>query len=323
MRFLATLPRRHYDKTAFDDFTAERDFTLGNGKAMAWLSQLAYETDEPDKIEEVLRSWGLRLAAPVVIDAEFHELRIARSQCFVAVGRSAAFMALAGADPFTFASLITKVNASVEMTGTAKGYKRAAKAVWPQLRKVITATAFPNKKVFVTGHSLGGVLAVLLALRIERDHASEIGAVYTFGMPRPGSPAFADEYYNPALGPCTYRLVHASDLIPAVAPSGLGFRHVGRFLRCERGGKFDPSELAVDTKLDEPEFATAAVEQLSGFFEKPLSGPLAQLAQARLALVLAPGSGPTAMRDHIEPILIELLPPPIRDHMPDRYIGAF
>jgi triacylglycerol lipase len=67
MSFLTKLPSQHYDKAAFDDFTPERNFTLGSGRAMAWLSQLAYETDEPDKVEDVLRSWGLTLVTPVII----------------------------------------------------------------------------------------------------------------------------------------------------------------------------------------------------------------------------------------------------------------
>jgi triacylglycerol lipase len=324
MSFFTKLPSQHYDKTAFDDFRAERNFALGSGKAMAWLSQLAYETDEPDKVEDVLRSWGLQLVAPVIIAEEVRAVfPIASTHCFVAVGRGAVFLAFAGTDPITLANWITNFNARIGPTQTAEGYRMAAEAVLPQLRNVITATELANKKVFVTGHSLGGVLAVLIALRIERERASKIGSVYTFGMPRPGSPAFADEHYNPALGPCTYRLVHGNDLVPTLAPSELGFRHVGRLLLCDRGGTFDANRLAMDTKLDDPQFVTTVTKGFGSLLREPLSNVQSQLAQIKLAVAMAVRTGPRDMRDDAGGILIELLSPPLRDHMPDRYIAAF
>ena len=48
MSFLVKLPTELYDPMAFAQFTGGRDFTIGNAKAMAWMCQLAYETDEPD-----------------------------------------------------------------------------------------------------------------------------------------------------------------------------------------------------------------------------------------------------------------------------------
>jgi hypothetical protein len=47
-------------------------------------------------------------------------------------------------------------------------------------------------------------------------------------------------------------------------------------------------------------------------------------ARAKLAAALALGRW-TGLPAHGSPggIVIELLPPPLRDHMPDRYIGAF
>src|SRR2546425_182506 len=49
MSFLTKLPRERYSASAFDRFTGGREFDLGTAKALAWMSQLAYETDEPGK----------------------------------------------------------------------------------------------------------------------------------------------------------------------------------------------------------------------------------------------------------------------------------
>jgi hypothetical protein len=45
-------------------------------------------------------------------------------------------------------------------------------------------------------------------------------------------------------------------------------------------------------------------------------------ARIKLATALLTSMGPSNMRTDPGGILIEILPPRLRDHMPDRYIGA-
>ena len=59
MSFLVRLPEETYRSDALARFTANPDFTLGNAQAMMWLAQLAYETDDPEKIKRILRRFGL------------------------------------------------------------------------------------------------------------------------------------------------------------------------------------------------------------------------------------------------------------------------
>ena len=61
-------------------------------------------------------------------------------------------------------------------------------------------------RLLVTGHSLGGALAVLAAFDIKsamRDFALEM---YTYGTPYPGNRAFAREF--DALLPNTWHVIH-------------------------------------------------------------------------------------------------------------------
>lgn len=68
--------------------------------------------------------------------------------------------------------------------------------------------------VILTGHSLGGALALLAGIRM--DHAS----IYTFGMPRVcESGLIAD------LPACHYRYVLEGDPVPNLPPESFGFRH--------------------------------------------------------------------------------------------------
>lgn len=89
-----------------------------------------------------------------------------------------------------------------------------------------------NKRIYITGHSLGAAMGNLFAaylaqvLQNDSGTASRIRAVYTFNGPRPGNREFAD-YYNSArvayLGSKTYRIVTGVDAVSHLAPS------LGRF----------------------------------------------------------------------------------------------
>jgi hypothetical protein len=96
----------------------------------------------------------------------------------------------------------------------------------------------PMKKVFVTGHSLGGALAVLAAVEFCRQ-SWNVAGVYTFGQPRVGNAAFVSVYnHAPAgfphqLGEITFRVVNENDIVPRVPvavplPFLDGYRHGGQ-----------------------------------------------------------------------------------------------
>ena len=68
--------------------------------------------------------------------------------------------------------------------------------------------------IYVTGHSLGGALALLAALELKRQ-GFNIAQVYTFGQPRVGNAAFK-RLYEKSLGDRTYRLVFQEDLVARV-----------------------------------------------------------------------------------------------------------
>lgn len=58
MSFLVAMARAHYHDNAFDAFTALSGYSLENARAMMWMSQLAYDTDDRPKVESVLDAWA-------------------------------------------------------------------------------------------------------------------------------------------------------------------------------------------------------------------------------------------------------------------------
>jgi len=75
-----------------------------------------------------------------------------------------------------------------------------------------------DKTVWVTGHSLGGAMAVLVAAELQPN-----GGLHTFGQPRVGNAEFlkclSDLSY--------YRYRNNNDIVTAVPPSWLFFKHGG------------------------------------------------------------------------------------------------
>ncbi len=143
---------------------------------------------------------------------------------------------------------------------------------------------FPMEALYVTGHSLGGAMAVLFALSIAeapecRAIAERLRAVYTFGQPLTTgvpAPAAVGE-----LGRRLHRHLLPGDPVPALPPaSWCRLGHCGREWRFAEGGWSE---------------APAPIAQL-----KSVPRALLSLAARK------PPRGPSS----------------IRDHAPDRYIAA-
>lgn len=81
---------------------------------------------------------------------------------------------------------------------------------------------FPGEPLYVTGHSLGGALAVV-ATRFIDD--CNLAACYTFGSPRVGDLSLAKVFKTPI-----YRMVNAADAVPRL-PFGEGYALLMRVLR--------------------------------------------------------------------------------------------
>ena len=73
--------------------------------------------------------------------------------------------------------------------------------------------AHPEIPVYITGHSLGGALAILATRLLASDSQ---GACYTFGGPRVGTAQVDDQIKTPI-----YRVVNAADIVPRVPPTHL------------------------------------------------------------------------------------------------------
>jgi acetyl esterase/lipase len=116
-----------------------------------------------------------------------------------------------------------------------------------------------NPSVILTGHSLGGALALFSGLQIGHQ------AVYTFGMPR-----ICEGNLIAELPPCHYRYVLEGDPVPNLPPESFGFRHDMPCL------KLDPYR-----GMQKPRWFAKALRGISS--GKTMSGSIAAAAKAMLA----------------------------------------
>jgi Lipase (class 3) len=186
--------------------------------------------------------------------------------------------------------------------------------------------------VWITGHSLGGALALIAAARSKMKGVSP--SLYTYGQPRVGFGNFADRFAIELPGRLI-RFVNQSDIVTRVPP-GLLYRHTGTVKRIVRPGVLEmapglESPLSADPQLrsqleatrrivSAPALEAATAAEAAGL-TKPLIietdlSPLSESEFTELQLTL--GSADATPR--LEGVELEGALPWISDHAIGAYI---
>jgi len=106
--------------------------------------------------------------------------------------------------------------------------------------------AHPLETLYITGHSLGGAMAALMAIILQVEPAYEdirhkLRAVYTYGQPMVGPPAIAEFCRRPGFPPLI-RYVYRRDVVPHAPPRDSGlFQHFGAEYQIQCGTWTPPS----------------------------------------------------------------------------------
>jgi triacylglycerol lipase len=92
------------------------------------------------------------------------------------------------------------------------GFWQGLDALWPKLLPAIKERMVGNKppQLYITGHSKGGALATLAAVRLSKENIKPTG-IYTFAAQRSGNAEFAKNYPFTANH---YRYEYADDIVP-------------------------------------------------------------------------------------------------------------
>ena len=115
-----------------------------------------------------------------------------------------------------------------------RGFKKEVDDLWPELEQMLVSHKHNlSKKLWFTGHSLGGAMASICAGRCLLSHINtRPEQVHTFGSPRVGT----KRYINHAKVDY-YRWVNNNDIVPRSPPVWLGYRHAGKEIYLDSDGK--------------------------------------------------------------------------------------
>ncbi|KAI8322549.1 alpha/beta-hydrolase, partial [Martensiomyces pterosporus] len=116
-----------------------------------------------------------------------------------------------------------------QVTGSSvhTGFHAAYDAAADSIKNVVAGLVqqYPNYKIVLTGHSLGGAEAAIGAADFALNHPEWVSKMelYTYGEPRVGNPTFAN-WLSQQTFPI-YRVVNKGDTVPQLPLRVMGFQH--------------------------------------------------------------------------------------------------
>ena len=212
---------------------------------------------------ELVNAWWLSEAAllayadpafarPRLLQAGFDNvwfLSGASTQCYVTAAEAGVIMAFRGTqgDPRAIEDFIADLRADLDIRLVAldrggsvhRGFNEALDEVWPALAALLQDESLSGRPFWITGHSLGGALAVLAADRLER-----VQGIYTFGCPRVGDQAFVQRLNLPL-----YRFINNNDMVTHLPP--FPYQDAGEMQYIDNEGRIHNHIDAWDRWLDE------------------------------------------------------------------------
>ena len=195
------------------------DFSTENALALALCSKLAYKPQN-DTARKKLAEHGFKC----------HFLNCGDTQGFIAFNQDAVVLTFRGtesiADWMTDSyALLTPME---EVSGKVhSGFLWALDLVWDDILQILQKVQKNSQPLWITGHSLGGALATLAAIRLAMNLDKPINGVYTFGQPRVCDRNLA-RLLNQELKTRFFRFVNNNDIVTRLPTREMNYSHVGR-----------------------------------------------------------------------------------------------
>ncbi len=204
-----------YEKFDWASFSSS-EFSWKAVLSAGVLSHLAYEPDQI-VVATARERFGLEACEFLATDA---------TECFVVADQDTLAVAFRGtADLRDWLGNLNAFSTRASFGSLHRGFYFAFQAVKSSLENIIHGIGLNNRKLLLTGHSLGGALATVAAA--EWSSVFDIRSVYTFGQPRVCRSDSAN-HIEQNVGSAFFRLVNDDDIVTRVPP---GYQHVGKMFR--------------------------------------------------------------------------------------------
>lgn len=194
--------------------SSQSEFSLVNSLACARASLLAYS--DAATIRETATDWGFKSATDFTKEPNY---------CIVLCNREIILIAFRGTDQW--ADWLTNLNVFFKRSSLGlvhRGFMNATVSFWPDLARHILEVRDNTQHIWITGHSLGGALALLASIKLFFENKLPIAGLYTFGQPPVGTASFCARFEKQ----CPFRLYRFVNHTDAVSDVPILFReHVG------------------------------------------------------------------------------------------------
>ncbi len=187
-------------------------------KTMAWslaeLAELAYTEDRDELITAIQKTGG----------ALIWQGSAAGTQCILVGYGGYAVLAFRGTELTAFEDIKTDLKASLIPCTTGGRIHSGFAEAYNRIKYILLKELQGTSPLYITGHSLGGALAVIATKHLQKEF--DVKACYTYGAPKIATADWIDGITKPV-----YRIVNAIDAVPMLPPSflfGGGYKHAGK-----------------------------------------------------------------------------------------------
>jgi subtilisin family serine protease len=295
----------------FDRDALQSDgFSWKSALSLALASQLAYVRSSQGVIQVAKDNWGFTGCLPFAAGD---------TQGFVAWDEACVLVSYRGTESIGDWLLNVSLAPTERPYGRAhRGFSSGFETVRVLVEDAVQQAGVGGKRLWLTGHSLGGALATITAAEWVDRHA--VTGVYTYGQPKSvgARPArlFRQRYEGRF-----HRFVNDDDIVPGVPP---GYRHVGRLYWFDaRGGlqAFDADTESLEASNQPNELSEEELDELQARLHDLKKETEKSITAGQAGLEGATGAeGLAAARQTVFDASVEGLVPGVRDHAIERYI---
>jgi len=213
----------------FDFVPAAANFEPKNALALGACARLAYEPQEAIE-ERVKGQWRF----PTLHFFSHDEI-----QAFLAANGETIIVTFRGTEPDKMKDWLDDLKVFL-MPGPLgpvhTGFLEALDSIGRGLFSALETTRTKAQSLWLTGHSLGGALAVLAVAKLLRS-GHPVNGAYTFGQPRVGNSIFS-ENFDLRFKEKLFRFVNHHDIVTRMPPRALGYADSGSFRYFDKQGEY-------------------------------------------------------------------------------------
>jgi hypothetical protein len=228
---------------SFPSPKADRSYDPKWAYALATISGWAYS--EGQILADQLQYYGFAGCTVTQVAVSNPAMLIVATAYFVrSADKRVGVLAFRGTEPTSLINWLTDADTAKYTFGGSKdvhvhsGFFSNVEALWGDIVDVVHP-AFEDglEELYITGHSLGGAMAVVAAARIFDDDGphhpydrwrSALRGVYTYGQPIVGDGGFKARF-DGLFGAFLYRHIYDDDVVPCLPPTSVDstFVHFG------------------------------------------------------------------------------------------------